>query len=403
MLQASFFTSNRERLTHRLSGGVAVFSAYTKMQRTNDIASAFEQEANFWWLTGIESPDWQLIIDGTRGKSWLVMPQVSITSQIFDGSLSAADAKEASGVSDILSHDEALKILRDLSKKHSVAYTLGDQPYSEYLDFVLNPAPKKLYEQLIRTFNSVRDCRKELAGLRAIKQPEEIVAIQGAINLTVDAFNEVKSLLATCKYEYEVEAAFTYHFQMHGLSKHAYDPIVAGGKNATTLHYVANNMKLKKRELLLLDIGARRDGYPADITRTYAAKEPTKRQVQVHAAVAGAQREIISLLTPELSVEQYQREVDRIMIESLMSLGLMADASDEKTYRRYFPHAVSHGLGVDVHDSLGTPKYFQPGMVLTVEPGIYIPEENIGVRIEDDIAITDTGHTNLSGRLSTDL
>lgn len=403
MLQASFFVSNRERLTHRLSGGTAVFSAYTKMQRTNDIASAFEQEANFWWLTGIESPDWQLIIDGTRGKSWLVMPQVSITSQIFDGSLSAADAKEISGVSDVLSHDEALKILRDLSKKHSVAYTLGDQPYSEYLDFVLNPAPKKLHEQLIRTFNSVRDCRKELAGLRAIKQPEEIAAIQGAINLTVDAFNEVKSLIAACKYEYEIEAAFTYHFQMHGPSKHAYDPIVASGKNATTLHYVANNMKLKKRELLLLDIGARLDGYPADITRTYTTKEPTKRQVQVHTAVAEAQREIISLLMPELSVEQYQREVDRIMIESLMSLGLMTDASDEKTYRRYFPHAVSHGLGVDVHDSLGTPKYFQSGMVLTVEPGIYIPEENIGVRIEDDIAITATGHTNLSGRLSTDL
>jgi Xaa-Pro aminopeptidase len=403
MIQASFFVNNRERLIRRLSGGIAVFSAYTKMQRTNDIASQFEQEANFWWLSGIESPDWQLIIDGTRGKSWLVMPQVSAVSQIFDGSLAAVDAEDISGVSDILSHDEAVKMLRDLSKKHSVAYTLGDQPHAEYLDFILNPAPKRLHEQLIRTFNSVRDCRKELAELRAIKQPEEMAAIQGAINVTVDAFKEVKSLLAICKYEYEVEAAFTYYFQMHGPSKHAYDPIIAAGKNATTLHYVANNAKLKRRELLLLDIGARRDGYPADVTRTYATKEPTKRQIQVHGAVVAAQQEIISLLAPELSVEQYQREVDRIMIDSLLSLGLMTNRTDEKTYRRYFPHAVSHGLGVDVHDSLGAPKYFQSGMVLTVEPGIYISEENIGVRIEDDIAITDTGHTNLSGRLSTDL
>lgn len=403
MIKASFFVDNRKRLVRRLSGGIAVFSAYTKMQRTNDIAAPFEQEANFWWLTGIEASDWQLIIDGTRGKSWLVMPEVSMVSQIFDGSLEASEAVRISGVDDVLSHDDALKKLRDLSKKHSVVHTLGDQPHAEYLDFVLNPAPKKLHEQLMRTFNAVRDCRKELAGLRAIKQPEEMAAIQNAINLTVDAFKEVKQLIPTYKNEYEVEAAFTYFFQMNGPGKHAYDPIVASGKNATTLHYGANNAKLKRRELLLLDIGARRDGYPADITRTYAIKEPTKRQMQVHAAVAKAQKEIIELLTPEFSVEQYQREVDRIMIESLMSLGLMKNASDEKAYRRYFPHAVGHGLGVDVHDSLGIPKYFQIGMVLTVEPGIYIPEENIGVRIEDDIAITERGHSNLSGHLSTDL
>jgi len=402
-MRSSFFTTNREQLIRQTNGGTIVLSAYAKMQRGNDAAFSFEQEANFWWLSGVDAPDWWLIIDGTRHKSWLVMPDVSDTSQIFDGSLSPEAAKERSGIDAIISHDEAVKILRDLANRHSVVHTLGDQQYAEYLGFTLNPAPKKMYDMLKRTFNVVQDCRKDLAQLRAIKQPEEVVALQQAIDVTIDAFNDVKSAINTFKYEYEIEAEFTYLFQRRGNAKHAYDPIVAAGKNACTLHYDENSAKLKKRELLLLDIGARQSGYPADITRTYAIGEPTKRQISVHAAVVTAQTRIISLLSPNLSVEQYQHEVDSVMVEALLSLGLMSSSRDLELYRRYFPHAISHGLGVDVHDSLGVPKYLQPGMVLTVEPGIYIPEEGIGVRVEDDILITQNGYMNLSARLSTEL
>jgi Xaa-Pro aminopeptidase len=154
---------------------------------------------------------------------------------------------------------------------------------------------------------------------------------------------------------------------------------------------------------VLLDIGARSGGYAADITRTYAYGDPTKRQIEIHAAVQAAHHAIIKLITPNLAVEEYQREVDCIMIDALLSVGLMADRDDTDNYHKYFPHAISHGLGVDVHDSLGGPQFLQLGMVLTVEPGIYIPEEGIGVRIEDDILVTDSGNVNLSARLSTDL
>jgi Xaa-Pro aminopeptidase len=280
---------------------------------------------------------------------------------------------------------------------------LGEPPYADHYDFMLNPAPKKLFEQLARTFNSVQDCRKTLAKLRAIKQPAEITRIKKAIKLTAEAFEHVKSLADAAQYEYEIEAEFSYFFRSRGASGHAYDPIVAGGKNACTLHYIENNARLKPRELLLLDIGARVDGYAADITRTYSIGEPTKRQIEVHAAVAAAQSEIIRLLKSGLPVEQYQNDVDKIMSRALKDLGLLRGQGDESTYRTYFPHAVSHGLGVDVHDSLGGPRTLQPGMVLTVEPGIYIPEEKIGVRIEDDILITEKGASNLSARLSTDL
>jgi len=402
-MTSDFFKANRDSITEKLKGGVLVLAAYTEMQRSNDTAFSFEQEANFWWLTGIEVADWWLIVDGLRGKSWLVAPTLSDNRQIFDGSLSAEAAKKISGVNEVISRDDALSLLRQLAKKHSVAHTLGEQPYAEYLDFTLNPGPKKLYELLERTFNSVSDCRKELAGLRAIKRPEEITAIKRAISLTVDAFENMKSRINEFSYEYEVEAEFTYHFRKNGATGHAYDPIVAAGGNACTLHYIQNDTKLKKRQLLLLDIGARTSGYAADITRTYALGEPTARQIAVHEAVEKAQKQIITFIKPDTLVEDYQRNVDKVMREAIMSLGLIKDFSDEEGYRKYFPHAISHGLGVDVHDSLGGPKFMRPGMVLTVEPGIYIPEEGIGVRIEDDILVTEKGHSNLSARLSTEL
>ena len=376
------------------------------MQRGNDAAFMFEQEANFWWLTGIEAPDWWLIIDGIRGRSWLVSPDISTTHAIFDGSLSADDARAISGVDQVIGHDEAMRMLRDMAKKHSVVQSLSESPYSQYYDFVVNPAIKKNWRMLETIFNDVQDCRTNLDKLRAIKQPEEIKAIKKAIKLTVDAFNEVRRKLPDLKYEYEVEAEFSYFFRRSGAIGHAYDPIVAGANHACTLHYSANKDKLKSGSLLLMDIGARVDGYAADISRTFAIGPQSVRHRQVYEAVEAAQKQIIKLLKPNVSFVDYYHQVDVIMKKALIDLKLISDESDEKGYRKYFPHAIGHGLGVDVHDSLGRFTDFPellPGMVLTVEPGIYIPEEGIGVRIEDDILITDKGHTNLSGALTTSM
>lgn len=377
-------------------------TASTSMQRTNDSAYRFEQESNFWWSTGINEPDWQIIIDSQDGKSWLVAPDIDEVHRVFEGGLSQEEASAISGVKVVIPHKDAEALLRTLAKKHSVVYSLGEHPHSEHFNFHENPAQKHLWRLLERIFNSVQDCRPELAKLRAIKQQEEIAAMRKAIRLTADAFELVKAKLPELKYEYEIEAEFDYYFKRHGVD-HAYDPIVAGGKNACTLHYGANAMKLKKNSLLLLDVGARYNGYSADISRTYAIGEPTKRQSAVHEAVEKAHVSIIKLLKPGLGVVEYQQKVDDIMKQALLGLGLMKDDLDEAAYRQYFPHAVSHGLGIDTHDSLGAPETFKEGMVLTVEPGIYIPEEGIGVRLEDDILITKKGHENLSRRLSTGL
>lgn len=402
-MNQAFFIENRQHLATVTNGGLVVVAGHTTLQQTNDTSFPFTQEANFWYLTGIEAPDWWLIHDGSRGKNWLVAPVVSQTHQIFEGSLSWDEAKRISGVNDVISRDEADGLLRELAKKHSLVYAPGDDPYAKYYDFVLNPAAKEMWKRLERVFTDVVDCQKELATLRAIKQPEEIAAVKKAIQLTNEAFTIVKQKLPEMKYEYEVEAEFSYYFRKNGADGHAYEPIVAAGKNACTLHYIDNNARLKKRELLLLDIGATWRGYPADITRTYALGEPTKRQLEVHAAVQQTQQRIIASLKPDLSFQEYQQQVDDSMSDALISLDLMRDKTDQANFRKYFPHAISHGLGVDVHDSLGSAHHLQPGMVLTVEPGIYIPEEGIGVRIEDDILITETGHTNLSGKLPTAL
>lgn len=399
----AFAQDNRKKLVDAFSKKLIVVTAYSQMQRSNDASFTFEQEANFLYLTGIDVPDWRVIIDGQDNKLWLVAPDVDSLHQTFDGSLSWDDATRISGIENIITSKQANELLIELSKKYKTVYTLGKDPYSNHYDFHQNPAGQNLRRYLKSYFSDIKDCRLELAQLRAIKKPAEIRAIRKAIALTIDAFNLVKNKLPELKYEYEVEAEFSYYFKKNGAAGHAYDPIVAVAKNACTLHYIDNKDAIQKNTLLLLDIGARVGGYAADITRTYAISTPTSRQIEVHRAVEQAHHEIIELLKPGLAVVEYQKSVDCIMQHALITLGLLNDRTDVATYRKYFPHAISHGLGIDVHDSLGRPDKFAAGMILTVEPGIYIPEEGIGVRIEDDILITDTGYENLSARLSTSL
>ena len=400
VIDARFYAANRARLTELLKGGLVVLSGYKRMQRSNDMAHKFDQESNFWYLCGIEEPEWMLICDGRSGKSWLVEPTIDATHRIFEGSISDSEAADISGINTVISHDEGLKLLRTLTRTHSVCYTIDQPSYSDYFNFVLNPNIKETKRMLERIFPKVQSCNQELTQLRAIKQPAEIAMMKKAIGVTTAAFEKVHQNFRNYKHEYEIEAEFSCAFRSKGHQGHAYDPIVASGNNACTLHYSKNDCKLKPKQLVLIDVGARAGGYAADITRTYAYGEPTKRQLAVHNGVEQAHKQIINLVKPDLSVEEYNRGVENIMNEVLDKLGLN-NSTGESLLRRYFPHAISHGLGIDPHDSLGGAKYFKSGMVITVEPGIYIPEENIGVRIEDNILVTDTGKSNLSGGLST--
>lgn len=397
-MDKAFFTHNRHAIFNVMDVDAVILAGNVSMQRSNDASYDFEQEANFWYLSGITVAGWWLVIK--TEKSYLVAPDIDDVHHIFDGSLSNDEAKLVSGVDVVLSHKEGEALLAELAKESVRVATIGEDPHKEHYDFVLNPGPVAMHATLRARFGTVVDCRHDLAILRAVKQPQEIELIRQAINLTIDGFEAVKDSIHQYSHEYEIEADFTHIFRKNGAKGHAYDPIVAAGKNVCTLHYGRNQDTLVEGEFILLDIGARLQGYPADITRTYAYGDVTERHKAVHCEVETAHHRIIELLKPGLAVREYFEKVDDIMLEALNNLGLVQEQAD---YRKYFPHSVSHGLGIDVHDSLGSPDVLKPGMILTVEPGIYIPEEGIGVRIEDDILITKTGHENLSGSLSTGL
>ena len=402
-LDATFFTRNREAAIEKLKGSLLVVAGYTGMQQTNDMESRFVQEGNFWYLTGVEFPDWWLIIDSKRAKSWLVEPDIDEMHRLFTESLDSEDAKKRSGISDVLSRDQAMSMLRTAAKTHQLVYTVGAPAYHDHFGFTLNPAPHDMRQMLERMFAKVDDFRLELARIRAIKQPIEIDMIQAAIDVTAKALTDVKGALGSYKHEYQIEADLGHAFRYGGGQGHAFDPIVASGANATVAHYFTNDSPLKKGSFVMLDVGAKLHGYSADITRTYAYGKPTKRMIAVHAAVQSAQAAIIDILKPGLPLEEYQKFVDQTVKEAMVGLNIIESTADDKGYRRHMPHSVSHGLGVDVHDALGRPRVLEPGMVLTVEPGIYLGDEGIGVRIEDDVLITDKGHRNLSAKLPTDL
>lgn len=401
-MDSTFFTANRERLLETVgSGALIVLTAYREMQRSNDAAFLFEQEANFLYLSGITAPDWWLIIDGRRRRSYAVAPTVSDTKQVFDGSLPPDDARQISGVDEVIDRDEADALLLRLAREHRLVYTANESTQlKRYVSFGLNPAQRELTEYLKHRFQDVRGIELELARQRAIKQRVEVAAVQEAINITIGGFRAMRDDLERYRYEYEAEARLGYEFRRVGADGQAYNPIVGAGEHACTLHYVANNAKLVKRSFLLIDAGAKYAGYSADITRTYSVGKPTERMRHIYEAVQYIQTELIGQCRPGLSLAELQKNAEALTETALNDLRLLGPG---KTVQDYFPHAISHGLGIDVHDSLGDYKELQSGMVITIEPGIYIPEESLGVRIEDDILITDTGHRNLSGTLSTDL
>ena len=401
VLDGQFFVGNRRRVATKLDGGVLVISAHDSLQASADIAHPFRQESNFYYLSGLDSPRWKLVYDSQRDYCWLVRPHYSQVERLFDGVLDDEVALSSSGADKVIDDSEFEALLRQLSRRHSAVYGLAPQKASDY-SFHLNPAPARLHGQLERIFSSVIDARKTLAQVRACKQPIEIQMIESAIKITARSFEAAKQQAVDLKSEYELEAVFTHQFR-NANTNHAYQPIVASGENALLLHYGANNQRFGRRKLVLCDVGAQYANYAADITRMIAIKPPTKRQYEVYQALLAAQQSIIADIETGMSVERYHKMTDQHMKQALISLGLMTSQSDESVYRKYLPHAVSHGLGIDVHDSLGGTKTLDESMVITVEPGIYIREEGIGMRIEDDILITDNNARNLSSAISTSL
>lgn len=400
---SDFFKANRARLRTLFTGTAPiVLSANGLLQRSGDSTFAFRQDSSFWYLTGINEPDIVLVMD--KDKEYLIVPLRSASRQAFDGSIDNQLLSKISGITTILDDKTGWKQINNRLNKAKHVATIAPSPaYIEVHGMYVNPAKSRLIKRLKTENNELDllDLRQHLSLMRMIKQPEELVAIQLAIDLTVTGFKRVKQSIAKLDHEYELEAVMTNLFRNNG-ANHAYAPIVATGANACTLHYLANNSAVTNNQLVLMDMGAEVSGYAADISRTYYKGEPTKRAMKVWQAVIDVQDFAIELLKPGVIISEYEKKVEDYMGEKLRELGLIK-IIEHDTVRRYFPHAISHFLGLDVHDVADYDRPLEPGMVLTVEPGIYIPEEDIGIRIEDDVLVTETGIKVLSEKLPREL
>jgi Xaa-Pro aminopeptidase len=395
---SDFFTANRAKLRELANSNLVVITAHGLLQRNSDMPMAFRQDSNFWYLTGITEPDVVLVMDDR--DEYLIVPTRDAIRQAFDGSIEGSDLSDRSGITEIYDAEAGWQRLAQSLKTAKTVGTLSAPPaYIEHYAFYTNPARANLIQKL-KAHNSelqAQDLKDAFIKLRVIKQPVELRAIEASIDLTVKTLTGLHSQLSTLHHEYEIEAYITKAFR-HKNAKHGYTPIIASGGSACTLHYEANDAKLAAKDLLLVDVGAEAEYYSADITRTFAIGVPTKRQVAVFDAVAAVQDFAFSLLRPGVTIRENEKKIEAYMGERLIELGLIK-VIDHDSVRQYYPHATSHFLGLDVHDAGDYDAPLQAGMVLTVEPGIYIPEENIGVRIEDNILITEDGYKNLSKKL----
>jgi Xaa-Pro aminopeptidase len=399
---SKFFRHNRERL-RKLSKTDApiVIVANGRMQRNSDNVYPFSQDSSFWYLTGINEPDVMLVLDGD--KEYLILSDRSDTRAVFDGHVDTLKLTKRSGIETVLPEKNGWQHLARCLKKSNYVATLPALPtYVDRYGFYTNPA-RAVFTARLKSYSSnlkIQDISSQLIAMRMVKQPEEIATIQLAIDITASS---IKSVTKEAKHgrfghEYEIEAALTKEFRRRGASGHGFVPIVAGGQRALTLHEVSNDGDITPGMLVVIDVGAEVEHYSADLTRTVAIGSISSRQEAILMAVQTVQKETFGLLKPGVYLHDYEQQVEQLMGEQLRRLGLIKKIT-HKDVRYYYPHATSHFLGLDVHDVGDYNRPLEEGMVMTVEPGIYIPEESIGVRIEDDVLITHSGVKVLSSKL----
>lgn len=398
-----FFQNNRRRLQQSFGGTAPiVITANGLIQKTRqDDTYAFHQDSNFWYLSGIDKPNFVLVID--RDKDYIIGPEIDERWRIFNGGIAFEKLQKSSGVAEILGGKEGWqKLSKRLKKAKHAATILPPKIFDEQYHVYTNPAKRRLVK-LLKSYNSglkLIDISRHIVELRTVKQPSEVAAIQAAIDQTSEVYRIIGKKLAKLKNEREIAVEIGYIFAQKGMA-HSFEPIVAGGKNAVTLHYNENDSPIDSSKLLLIDMGGRLSGYCADLTRTLSIS-PTKRQLAVYAAVLQVREFALKMLQPGVQLASYESAIEHYMGEKLRELGLIKTI-DSESVRKYYPHNTSHFLGIDVHDVGDFTKPLAAGTVLTVEPGIYIPEEEIGIRIEDDVLITEDGNRVLSARLPREL
>lgn len=407
-LDANIFIQNRKRFTAKMQpNSIAIFVSNDEFPLNGDALHHFQQNSDLFWLSGIEQEGSMVILfpsnPDPKYREVLVLTRPQELKEIWDGKrLRANEATAISGMKTIVWADSLDALLQQWIHLADAIYL--DSNENDRKNNLVRTSEYRFIDEMQARYPLHQYLRaaKILKELRAIKTKEEVQVIQKAIDITEVAFRRLLQFIQPGVYEYEIEAEIYHSFLSQRATGPAYHSILASGDNARTLHYVSNNNQCKDGELILMDFGASYGGYNADLTRTVPVNGKfTKRQKEVYNACLHLHDYAKSILKPGISIVKYTDKVGEEATRQFLKIGLISKSdiknedAENRAYRKYLYHGISHHLGIDVHD-LGTRTApIQAGMVFTVEPGIYIKEEKMGVRIENNIWITKTGNQDL--------
>lgn len=381
----------------------AVFNSNDIYPIGADSTFPFEQHRDIFYLTGIDQEETILLLSTQdkeiKNREILFVKKTDKNIQIWEGpKLSKEDARSISGIEKILWLNEFEPTLKEITSQNNGIYLNKNEHYRN------NSETQTREDRFISKFkkeyptHSVYRSNPILQQIRSIKDPLEINQIKKACDITEMGFRRILKFIKPGIWEYEIEAELLHEFISNRSKGFAYSPIIASGKNANILHYIKNNSQCKSGELILIDSAAEYGNYCSDLTRTIPVSgRYSVRQKAIYNAVLNVKREATTLLTPGNLWKEYHEEVGKIMTAELLKLGLL-DKNDVRkqdpknpAYKKYFMHGTSHHIGLDTHDYGLLNEPFEPNMVFTVEPGIYLPDEGFGIRIEDVVVVQESG------------
>ncbi|WP_434581281.1 aminopeptidase P N-terminal domain-containing protein [Sulfurimonas sp. NW15] len=417
MISEKEYKQRRIRLGRKLKPlSVAVLLSAEQKTRSNDTQYPYRQNSNFYYMSGFTEDNSALVIvkDAKKFHTFLFVAKKDKMQELWHGKrLGKEKAKELFMVDDVFEIDEFEEKLKEFieNKKHI------------YHDFKLEYAKVKILKRFKKSIQSYENLATYIEKMRLIKSKSEIKLIKKAINITKKAHHKAMKLSAKLHYEYELQANLEYIFKKNGAYSDAYTSIVACGNSANTLHYVNNDKKLMQGDLILIDAGCEYRYYASDITRTIPVSGSyTKAQKELYEMVLHVQKEIIKMIFPGVFKSVLQKKSEELLCQGMIDLGILQGELKkllkEKAHKKYYPHGIGHWMGLDVHDECpykkpnGKEIPLQPGMVMTIEPGIYLDAEDIsipkkyrgtGIRIEDNILVTKNGCENLSSHIAKEI
>jgi Xaa-Pro aminopeptidase len=355
----------------------------------------FKQDNNFIYTTGLQIPDAiYFIYKGTPiPTEYLFIQRNNPEKEVWDGrKMSAEEAKELSGIDHVAYLDEFAAVVSMYCPVISKIWAnIGNQSMDKPLTmqlFRLSPIRERFPNIIIESITGL------VTPLRKVKSEWELMQLQRAIDITGKAIMDVLESAESSMMEYELEAMMFYRMQRMGVKQWGFSPIVGSGINAATLHYKTNECRIESGEVVLMDVGASYMNYSADVTRCFPVSGSfTERQKLIYSLVLDVQKQIIEMIKPGEELDDLNRSARDLLAKGMIEIGLISEA-DEVT--KYYMHSVSHFLGMDTHDVGGRSAALEAGNVISVEPGIYIPEEKLGIRIEDDVLVTPAGYCVLS-------